>query len=122
MKVPKFKIGDKVSHRKDLYGETQSIVKTLTRRFYNNDGGLAYLERDLPLGNPDYTTNIEGEGDEACLVISFKGVERERVRFSGYTYVVTNHKMNTIISEKGLKLDRQPESRGFIAADGCDVD
>lgn len=116
-KDPKFQIGDRVSHKPDLYGCTESVVSSFTRIFSNNDGGLAYLERNLKSMRDEIKWEII-EGDEPVLVIHpYPSTEwsisenrmvecmtkESRVVFSGYAYSVKSEKMNTIFSEGSLK-------------------
>jgi hypothetical protein len=112
----KFKIGEKVIHPPDLYGHTESVVKSFTRVFYNNDGNLGYAEEDLSSLNEDIKWGII-EGKIPILVIyPHKTTEwcmshgrmeeimtnEKRIIFSHYAYTVSNIDMNTFFPEKVL--------------------
>lgn len=119
MRIPKFKVGDIVNHPPDLYGNTESTVRTVSRYFYNDDDNLAYIEEHL-----SFNDNIRWEIDEntydvPCLVIhpwlsntwsdtedKFvpKMTKIEVVKFFDYIYTVSNDKMNTMLPENKLKL------------------
>jgi hypothetical protein len=122
--VPKFKLGDKVSHRPNLYKETSGEITEVSRMYKACDknrnidwDGLSYVEshHDWPswaeqgtkpwvsTGNKDITYN---RVDEFLI----KGVWTNGAYpdfymvWTGFTYCVTSPKMNTVFSERSLKL------------------
>jgi len=111
---PKFKVGDPVKHPKDLYDQTESVIREVHRKYQavDDDGsfdfsGLCTLEDTIA---------------SCCLPFSFDGevlkvwhsredygswIQKAYVhesRFVGYSYSTTNDKMNTIWPENCLKL------------------
>jgi heat shock protein HspQ len=118
MKTPKFKIGQLVNHKPDLYKCTQSKVVEIDRLFNNHDGSLAYIEHTLKSMNKEIKWEII-EGENPVLVIhpwmstqwdsrTGKNVPymkpRKEIKFDTYCYTVQSPKMRTVFSERQLKL------------------
>lgn len=118
MKSPKFKIGQKVTHKPDLYQQTESEVVEITRCFWNGDKySRAYLERDLK----NLRDDIEWEIIDNTLIIypymssewSCKAgkfipamTQKREIPFHHHGYTVENSKMRTLFPERSLKLKK----------------
>lgn len=117
MKNPKFKLGQEVTHKADLFGCTSSKIVELHRVFYNHDGGLAYIERDLKSMRKEIKWEII-EGTNPVLVIHpYETTEwciqtngfvptmskRQEIKFGYYAYTVQSVKMRTLFGEKQLR-------------------
>ena len=117
MKNPKFKLGQTVSHKADLYGCTTSKIVEIHRVFHNGNGELAYIERDLKSMRKEIKWEII-EGPQPILVIHpYETTEwsiqangfvptmskRKEIKFGYYAYTVQSSKMRTIFGEKQLR-------------------
>jgi hypothetical protein len=117
MRNPKFKLGQEVTHKPDLYGCIKSKIVEIHRVFHNNDGGLAYIERDLKSMRKEIKWEIL-EGTNPILVIHpYKSKEwcfesngfipsmtkRKEIKFGYFAYTSKSEKMNTLFGEKQLR-------------------
>lgn len=133
METPKFKIGDKVSHRPDLYGMTVSTIVKIQRGFWDGEN-TQWMEDDAGrLSTPSYidedtnefvfeaheekvfnkTWNQEEQKFESS-VGGTKFIPEHRIPFYGYTLQVKNDKMGSIIPEKYVTL-LPPPSGGTLS-------
>jgi hypothetical protein len=117
MNNPKFKLGQEVNHKADLYGCTTSTIVELHRVFYNNDGGLAYIERDLKSMRKEIKWEIIESTNPVLVIHPYETTEwcaksngfvptlskLKEIKFGYYAYSVRSEKMGTIFSEKQLK-------------------
>ncbi len=109
MKNPKFKVGDRVTHKKDLYDQTKSKVTAVEKLFKEVDsdnnfvkGGLTTLETTIPSIQLPY----KFDGDTLIVTHEYNikvAPYEHKSKFYGYAYSVTNSKMTTIFSEKDLR-------------------
>lgn len=105
-------IGDKVSHKPDLYGMTESVVIEIIRKFQEGPRELVYLESSLDTMRSDLNPRIETidgkdyfihDALEAEEGRPWSGIEAVKAPFSGYCVVTENKKISTMWSEKSLK-------------------
>lgn len=115
MKACKFKIGDKVSHRPDLYGETKSVVIEIIRTFRDPESGIDYLEDEINSMRKDINPRIENINNIDCILHDglpstpgkpWSGFGPVCAPVHHYSIITTNKKMNTIWNERQLKLTK----------------
>lgn len=120
VKQPKFKVGDTVNCSRTLYDETEGVVTEVERVFQdiNPDGsfdmdGLATLEHTIS------SIQIPYEFDGETLKVHYpasvikltdgelrQNAKTRTAKFKSYAYTVRTPKMNTIFSERSLKLKK----------------
>jgi len=111
---PLFKVGDSVSHSKDLCGLIESVVTEIHREYQVVDSngkfdwnGLCTLEDTID------SCSLPWSFDGKILKVWFPRTDYgdwiqkayiSESHFSGYSYTTKNKEMNTIWSETSLKL------------------
>lgn len=102
----KFKVGDVVNHKPDLYGLTQSTVVSIDRYFQSDRHSLMINEREVAQMRKDINARIETvDGIDYYVHDGLPGLLSPRKDpFAGYSITTTNKKMNTNWSERNLKL------------------
>lgn len=94
----KFKVGDKVSHKPDLYGMTESTITKIEKK-YKSSTGLLSLESDIQSTRKELNARIEiineieyfvHDGDSKC------NLNPRKSQFCGYVVHTKNKKMNTV--------------------------
>jgi hypothetical protein len=120
----KFKIGDHVSHRPDLYDMTESKVREISRGFRTGDG-VQWDERNLGSIRKELNARVEKVDGEDCLIFdehigirhnSIWNEEKGRFcvvavtskipkkvhPFYGWIVITLNEEMSTIYPERAL--------------------
>jgi len=108
---PKFKVGDKVIHKPDLYGKIEGEIIEATRVYAAVDLAGNFIKNGLRIMESDISSiKLLYEFDGETLIIHYpagrlSATEFTKVyKFYSYNYVVTNSKMTSIFSQRALKL------------------
>ena len=106
MKEPRFKIGDAVYHKPDLFGRRRSTVVYIERYFCNGHLELATRESDIKNMRSELNARIEDingvphfihDGDSSVDLRPAKSP------VAGWMITTTNADMSTIWNEKSLR-------------------
>jgi len=110
---PKFKVGDIVIHRPDLYGGTESEVKEVTRTYAEIDLPGNFIRDGLRIMESDISSiSIPYDFDGETLTVYYPAGRLSPTSFTkvykffGYNYVITNSKINSVYPQRNLKLKK----------------
>ena len=94
---PRFSIGQKVTHKKNLYGETEGVIVEYHRRFAAIDHKGNFIYNGL---------QIDSNSTDDIVTINYTDGTSASYKFFGYTCVVESPNMQTSFPETALKLKK----------------